>query len=195
MIIRIEKSGGSFRGAGQYYLHDKAAEKGTAKELMPTTDERVWFTDTRNCANLDSEKALDEMWHVAESQQWLKAQVGGRTSGRRCTEPVKTLTIAWAKEDVPTPEHMVEAADAFLKHMGWDGHQAVYVAHRDTDHRHLHIILNRVDHETGRTLDDGFEHRRAQAFALTYEKEMGRLWCVEREINAAEREKRAPELD
>jgi hypothetical protein len=195
MIIRIEKSGGSFRGAGQYYLHDKAAEKGTAKELMPSTDERVWFTDTRNCANLDPEKALDEMWHVAESQQWLKAQVGGRTSGRRCTEPVKTLTIAWAKEDAPTPEHMMEAADAFLKHMGWDGHQAVYVAHRDTEHRHLHIILNRVDHETGRTLDDGFEHRRAQAFALSYEKEMGRLWCVEREINAAEREKRPPELD
>lgn len=198
MIIRIEKSGGSFRGAGQYYLHDKLPEaergKNVAKELMPTTDERVWFTDTRNCANLDPEKALDEMWHVAESQQWLKAQVGGRTSGRVCSEPVKTISIAWAKEDAPTPDHMVEAADAFLKHMGWDGHQAVYVGHRDTEHRHIHIILNRVDHEIGRTLDDGFERRRAQAFALSYEKEMGKLWCVERELNAAEREKREPEL-
>lgn len=195
MIIRIEKSGGSFRSAGKYYLHDKAADKDMAGELKPKTDERVWFTATRNCANWDPEKALDEMWHVAESQQWLKQQVGGRTSGRTVVDPVKTISISWAKEDQPTPDHMVDAADAYVRHMGWDGHQAVYVAHDDTAHRHIHIILNRVNHEHGRTLDDGFERKRSQEFALQYEKEHGKLWCVEREINAAEREGRAPELD
>jgi hypothetical protein len=199
MIIRIQAPGGSFRGAGKYYLHDKLPEaergKELSKELMPSTDERVWFTDTRNCANLDPEKALDEMWHVAENQQWLKAQAGGRTSGRVCQDPVKTISLSWHKDDPPTPEQMIEAADAYLKHMGWDGHQAVYVGHRDTEHRHVHIILNRVNHEHGRTLDDYRDQPRSQAWALQYEKEMGKLWCVERELNAAEREKRAPELD
>lgn len=194
MIIRIQAAGGSFRGAGLYYLHDKAAEKDAAKSAKPKTDERVWFMDTRNCANDDPAKALDEMWHVAESQQWLKQMAGGRTSGRSCADPVKTIAIAWAKEDEPTPEHMVAAADAYLKHMGWDAHQAVFVGHRDTEHRHVHIILNRVNHENGKTLDDYRDHPRSQAFALQYEKEMGKLWCVEREVNAAEREKRAPDL-
>lgn len=199
MIIRIQAPGGSFRGAGKYYLHDKLpdAERGKAvpKELMPTTDERVWFTDTRNCANFDPEKALDEMWHTAEAQQWLKMQVGGRTSGRVCEDPVKTISLSWHKDDRPTPDHMVDAADAYLKHMGWDCHQAVYVGHRDTEHSHVHIILNRVNPENGRTLDDYRDHPRSQAWALEYEKEMGKLWCVEREVNAAEREKREPELD
>lgn len=200
MIIRIEKSGGSFRGAGLYYLHDKQpeaerADKSIPNELKPKTDERVWFAHTRNCASLDAKQALDQMWHVAESQQWLKREAGGRTCGRVCSEPVKTISIAWHRDDRPTPDHMADAADAYLKHMGWDGHQAVYVGHRDTEHFHIHIILNRVDHETGRTLDDGFERRRAQEFALDYEKEHGRLWCVERELNAASREKREPELD
>ncbi len=199
MIIRIQAPGGSFRGAGKYYLHDKLPDaergKGVPKELMPTTDERVWFTDTRNCANFDPEKALDEMWHTAEAQQWLKKQVGGRTSGRVCEDPVKTISLSWHKDDRPTPDHMVDAADAYLKHMGWDGHQAVYVGHRDTEHSHVHIILNRVNPENGRTLDDYRDQPRSQAWALEYEKEMGKLWCVEREVNAAEREKREPELD
>lgn len=195
MIIRIQPSGGSFRGAGQYYLHDKADDKDLAKELKPKTDERVWFTATRNCANFDSAKALDEMWHVAESQQQLKALAGGRTSGRSCGDPVKTISLSWHKDDQPTPDHMVEAADSYLKHMGWERFQVVMVGHRDTEHLHLHLVLNRVSPENGRTLDDWRDQPRSQAWALEYEKEMETLRCIEREVRAAEREKRTPEFE
>ena len=195
MIIRIQAAGGSFRGAGQYYLHDKAEDKEAAKAMKPSTSERVWFTATRNCANTDPEKALDEMWHVAESQRMLKQMNGLATSGRACADPVKTLSISWHKDDRPEPQHMLDAADAYLKHMGWDGHQAVYVAHNDTEHRHIHIILNKVSHDNGLTLNDWRDQPRSQVFALQYEKENGKLWCVERELRAAEREHRAPELD
>lgn len=195
MIPRIQKAGGSFVGAGRYYLHDKAADRDMPRAEKPKTDERVWFTDTRNLFATDPERAFVEMWKTAEDQQWLKAQVGGRTSGRACEDPVKTMSLAWHKEDQPTPEHMIAAADAFLKHMGWEQHQAVYIGHRDTEHLHLHIVLNRVHHDNGKTLNDWRDFPRAQAWALEYEKEHGKVWCVEREINAAEREKRQPELD
>jgi hypothetical protein len=56
-------------------------------------------------------------------------------------------------------------SDAFLKHMGWHQHQAVYPAHSDTVHPRLHIILNRVHPDTGRTLNDWQERKRAQAWA------------------------------
>jgi hypothetical protein len=59
-------------------------------------------------------------------------------------------------------------------------HQAVYAAHNDTAHPHLHIILNRVHPQTGRTLSDWQERKRAQQWALAYERQQGRLLCEAR---------------
>lgn len=195
MIVRIQASGGSFLGAGKYYLHDKSDDAGIDRSLKPKSDERVWFTDSRNCMSTDPEHALEEMWRVAEDQAYLKMQAGVKRGGRVCEDPVKTLSLSWHKDDHPTPEHMVESADAFLKHMGWDGHQVVLVGHNDTEHRHIHIILNRVNPENGRTLDDYREQKRAQVWALAYEKEQENVRCEERELRAAKREHRGPELD
>ena len=185
MIVCIEVNGGSFRGAGLYYLHDKAADHSIDKHLKPKTDERVWFTETRNCLSVDPDRALEEMWRTAEDQAYLKKQAGVKRGGRVCESPTKTISLSWHKDDRPTPEHMVEAADAFLKHMGWDAHQAVYVSHNDTEHRHIHLILNRVNPENGRTLDDYREQKRAQSWALQYERQQDQVRCDQREINAA----------
>lgn len=202
MIIRIAASGASFLGAGKYYLHDKlnddraeAARSGERIAMRDQCDGRVWFTDTRNTLNIDPERALEEMWRTAEDQTYLKMQAGVKRGGRVCEDPVKTISLSWHKEDRPDPQHMVDSADAFLKHMGWDNHQAVYVGHNDTEHRHIHIILNRIDHETGRTLDDYRERKRAQVWALAYEKEHDNVRCEERELRAAKREHRTPELN
>ena len=135
------------------------------------------------------------MWHTTENQAWLKHQAGVKRGGRVCEDPVKTLSLAWHKDDKPTPEHMIEAADSFLKHMGWDQHQAVYVGHNDTEHKHIHIILNRVHPENGRTLDDYRDQPRAQKWALAYEKEHGQVRCELREVRAAERENRPVDLE
>lgn len=189
MIIRIQASGGSFRGAGQYYLHDKAADASIDKALKPQSAERVWFAETRNCMNQDPFRALDEMWGVAADQQYLKMQAGVGRGGRVCEDPVKTIVMSWHKDDAPTPEHMIESADKYLKHMGWDAHQAVYAGHNDTEHAHVHIIMNRVNPDTGRTLDDYREQKRSQVWALAYEREHGQVRCDQREVRAEEKER------
>ena len=66
------------------------------------------------------------------------------------------LKISWksAQErgvpDDPTQEEMSEVARIALETLGLTEHQAWVVAHRDTATPHLHILINRVDYETGR---------------------------------------------
>mgnify|MGYP000966268817 FL=1 len=190
MIIRIQASGSSFRGAGAYYLHDKAADGSIDNSLKPTSAERVMFTETRNCANQDPFRALDEMWFVADNQDWLKMQAGVKRGGRAVENPVKTIVMSWHAKDEPSTEHMIESADAFLRHMGWQEHQAVIAGHDDTDHKHLHIILNRVHPDNGRTLDDYKERVHAQEWALQYERARDQVRCDHREANAEKRQGR-----
>ena len=175
MIPNIE-TGKSFRGAELYYLHDKRQ----AGEALRLSDERVAWTETRNTAHDDAHEAFAEMLVTARDQDHLKLESGVRLSGRSCEEPVMTISLAWHPSEKPDKEQMEGAADSYLRHMGWDEHQAVYVAHNDTAHPHLHIILNRIHPETGKVLDDAFSKNRSQEWARDYEREHGRIWCEER---------------
>lgn len=176
MVPNISPNGRSFRGAGAYHLHDKP----TDHELRPRTSHRIAFTATRNLANEDPRAALDEMWRTAEDAVHLKAISGAHPQGRKNSMPVKTISLAWAPGQTPNRAEMIAAADGFLRTMGWHGHQAVYAAHDDTAHPHLHIILNRVHPETGRAINDWQERKRAQQWALAYERNQGRLLCTAR---------------
>lgn len=191
MIPHISKNGTSFRGAGRYYLHDK--DDAAPKHLKPRTDERVAWTATRNCVHDDPELALDEMWATAERQDALKRAAGVKLSGRRMECPVKTLSLAWHPSEQLTPQEIERAADSYVAHMGWSEHQALYVGHNDTPHAHVHIILNRVHPENGRTIGDQHDWRRSQAWALQHEKERGHIWC-ERRLEAGNDNARQPNL-
>ena len=98
------------------------------------------------------------------------------------------MSLAWAPGERPTREEMCAAADSFMKAIGWAEHQAVYVAHNDTRHFHLHLIVNRVHPHTGRTLNDWQERKRAQKWAHAYEQQQGTVLCAAR---AAEQDRAA----
>ena len=175
MIPNIQ-TGASFRGAHLYYLHDKRAKD----ELLRLSDERVAWTATRNTAHDAADDAFAEMIATARDQDQLKVMHGISLAGRPCEQPVMTISLAWHPSERPSKGQMIDAADSYVRHMAWDQHQAVYVAHTDTAHPHLHIILNRIHPETGRVLDDSFSKNRTQEWARTYEQEHGRIWCEER---------------
>jgi hypothetical protein len=87
---------------------------------------------------------------------------------------------------------MVETTEEFLKHMKWQEHQAVLVAHNDKSYAHVHVMLNVVNPETGLRLDDSFEKRRAQKWAGAYELEQGRIYCEQRLLSPEQREAAPP---
>jgi hypothetical protein len=181
MIVRILSSGKSFRGCATYLTHDANAN----------TTERVAWTHTHNLANDHVQSAVDEMYQTSQNAELLKQEAGVRAGGRATESPVKHLSLNWSPEDSPTREHMVETTQEFLRHMNWHEHQAVLVAHSDKAYAHVHVMLNVVHPETGLRLDDNFERRRAQAWALEYERENDRIYCQQR-LNSADQREDAP---
>jgi hypothetical protein len=178
MIVIIHKAGTSFKGLATYLTHDVKAE----------TDERVSWTRTLNLAHDHVGSAVDEMLWTARSAELLKQEAGLRAGGRETENAIKHVSLNWSPEDKPTAEHMAQTTEAFLRQMNWHEHQAIAVAHQDKDHAHVHLMINTVHPETGLHLDDGFDKRRAQKWALAYEQETGRIHCEQRLENISDRE-------
>jgi len=64
----------------------------------------------------------------------------------RCRNKFLRIEISIAPQDerkLPVSE-LMRIAHLFAKRMGLDNHQWVAVTHKDTDHRHIHIIANRI---------------------------------------------------
>lgn len=165
------------------------------------------------------------MYYLSDPQkmEWRKTQnVDGKeprevakemqlTAGLsdRVEKPVYHISISWHRHDAPTKDQMIEVADDFLKHMELDEHQAVIVAHSDTDNPHIHIAANRVHPETekawelwkweGKGSDRKLvktHHQRVEEFLRGQEKQYG--WEVDRGKHAGEWERnfdsKAPEI-
>jgi hypothetical protein len=182
MIVKIGSGGKSFKGLSEYLTHDPEAK----------TEARVSWTHTHNLANDHVPSAVDEMLWTARHAELLKQEAGVRAGGRSTEDPVKHISLNWSPEDKPSREHMIATSETFLTTMRWNEHQAVFVAHDDKAYSHVHIILNVVHPETGLRLNDDFERRRAQAWALDYEREQGRIYCEQRLKPPQERENAPP---
>ncbi|MBY6240059.1 relaxase/mobilization nuclease domain-containing protein [Methylosinus sp. Sm6] len=183
MIVRFARPGASFKGVAAYLTHDPE---------HASTSERVAWTHTLNLAHDHVPSSVHEMLTTCLDADLLKAEAGVRTVGRKVEKPVKHVSLNWHPSEKPERADMVRAAESFLDHMGWKEHQAILVAHDDKEHRHVHLIVNAIHPVTGLKLDDGLEKRRAQAWALAYEQQQGKVFCEQRLKPVAEREANEP---
>lgn len=62
----------------------------------------------------------------------------------RINDPGYHVILSWGEGEHPTDEQMVEAADRALEALGMADHQAVFGVHRDRDHQHIHMVINRI---------------------------------------------------
>jgi len=176
MIPRINSKGGrSFKGALAYFTHDLGQLE---------TAERVRFVQCENMLTQDPEAAARVMAWTAENWRDIRIAGGGRVTKSPTTGAVYTLSLSWAEHENPTDAQMISFARRTMKALGVEHHEAVIVGHRDTDHPHVHVVINRVDPVTGHWWDTGNDKRRLAALALAYEREHGVILCPEREENA-----------
>lgn len=174
MIARVADRGTSFVGAGKYYLHDKEA----------STSERVAWTYIHNIATDDPEKAMRYMAYTAMHSDYLKHEAGVSNCGRKATAgAVYSFSLSWSPEEAPLPDYMKQAGLDTLVYLGLIEHEAVMVAHQDTDHPHVHVIANLVHPENGKTVVPAYDYLTLSTWAEAYEKEHGKIYCEQRVIN------------
>lgn len=180
MIPKIHAKGSSFKGAALYLLHDKDCAD---------TSERVAWTDVRNLAVDDPELAWKVMVATAKDQDRLKAEAGVKTTGRKSSKHVLHISLAWHPDQSPDQEAMAKAADQALKAIGAGDRQALIVAHNDEAHPHVHLLINRVSPLDGKLLSSSNDRLKLSKWAEGYEREGGQIYCEDRVINNAERER------
>ena len=186
MIAQVAALGRSFKGVTAYVTHD-APEPG--REAKPTTRDRVEWTDTRNLASDRPDDAWRIMAATAKAAPGLKRLAGVPGAGRKAAKPVYHYALSWKSGETPDRAEMSRAVDESLKKLGMGDRQALVVAHADTPHRHVHVIVNRVDPETGRTANIGHDRLKLANWAERWERERGELQCPARAVNREKRQR------
>ena len=146
MVVKMSSPGRSFSGVADYCLHDPRMP---GEAHHPESAERVEWTETRNLATSEGERAGRIMAATAEASPELKRLAGVAATGRKLEKPVCHYSLSWAKDEKPERQEMRWAAQESLKALGMERHQALIVSHRDRQ-PHVHVIANRVDPESGK---------------------------------------------
>ena len=77
----------------------------------------------------------------------------------RSRDPTVHYVLSWPEHERPSPNQADEAVKLLLDEFGTPNHQVIYALHDDTDNRHLHILLNRVDPVTEKCTEIKFDIR------------------------------------
>lgn len=184
MVPRLTKGGQSFKGAALYYLHDKRLDG----EKVRLTADRVSWTETRNLPTADPQRAWRMMADTASQQAALKSAAGIEQTGRKLEKPVFAYSLSWHPEETPDRAEMLRAADASLKTLGLEQHQALITAHHDEPHPHVHILVNRVSPIDGRAATLSKSKLALSRWAEAYERAQGKIRCDDRVTNNAARD-------
>ena len=112
-----------------------------------------------------SYRNLDGINDPALAARLMRAHAG---ENPRVERPVYHVGLSLSPGEHLEPEQWNAAVDRVLARMGLAEHQALVVAHGDTDREHVHVVVNRV-HEDGRAWET--RQDMVKAYAAVHEIE------------------------
>jgi hypothetical protein len=108
-----------------------------------TEKDSIAQAEVLNCsANLNSYESLKQ--ELIET-----ANMSVRSKNTMCH-----IVLSFKTGEHPTKEQVEDAVKTVLKETGYDQCKTVYAFHDNTDNRHIHIAVNRVNPETGKLCSD-----------------------------------------
>jgi hypothetical protein len=150
MIGNVNALGKGFKGVASYL------ESGKDGQQL----DRVDWMETRNLPTHDPQSAACIMAATARDSE-------------KTERAVYHFSISFDPGDAVDREAMRRVADRTLRDLGLQDHQALIVAHRDTAHPHVHVMVNRVNPETGRAWSNFRDYPRIEKSLRAQEVEMG----------------------
>ena len=172
VIPNIVKGRG-ITGALAYVMGQGKDENGKRIELVPGEKSRAEILGAQNIGfEIESAADLDLARRMME---WNGKEENQASKWRKCEKDCLHASLSWEPGQNPTREEMIAAAQGFLKELGMETAQAIFVAHDDTAHKHLHIVASRIDPLTGKTFSQADDFTKAQAWGLYYEREHGQI--------------------
>jgi hypothetical protein len=130
-VIAVSSSGSRFGALAQYLAHGRGPEH---------VIDRVDWVASRNLMTDDPIVGARLMHATAAANDRVQA-------------PVYHLVVSFHPDDVVNQLQMERVADRLLAELKLTEHQVLIVAHRDREHPHMHLMVNRVHPETGRAWD------------------------------------------
>lgn len=148
--IRIGKS---FRGCLDYCLENKP--------------EQINNGEVKNRAEI-----LDFNYCFGDKKELIKQFNDIRNLNRNLSKPVMHITLSFSPgERIPEPK-LYDMIYECAEQMGFEKNLYVAIAHDDTLHQHIHIVVNRVGLD-GKTLSDSHSYRKIAAYCRKMEIKHG----------------------
>lgn len=179
--------GKSFKGLAAYLLHDPDRAQ---------TAERVGWVQSFNLDDAGPDLSWRLMAATALSADQLK-EAAGVKKGPTPKNTAYHFSLTFNPKDDVTEQVRGAAVVGALKALGLENHQALAVEHRDTEHRHVHVMVNLIDPMTGRSAaskrEDGSpalisnDQRKLSKWAEGFEREHGLTVTEGRLANANKR--------
>ncbi|MCP3963601.1 MAG: relaxase/mobilization nuclease domain-containing protein [bacterium] len=94
----------------------------------------------------------------------------------RVEKPVYHLSISLDPQERLEPEVLRGVAERTLRDLGLEHHQAVLLAHEDTEHQHVHVMVNRVNPATRKAWRAGHDYARIEWSLRQQERELTLLF-------------------
>lgn len=164
MIANVTR-GSTFGALSSYLLqgrgHEREREGGLQDYLLGEAGsrDRVAWTSVRNLPVQDPELASAAMTATARQND-------------RVEKPVYHLSLSVAQNEELSREQWEQVADRVLDELGLREHQVLIVAHNDTAHHHVHLMVNRVHPDTLKAWDNSHDYHRIEKILRHLERDM-----------------------
>ena len=108
--------------------------------LMNQPEEKILFNGTLNIESTTHEEIIAEMSKLAYQS--------------RAKNPFVHILLSFAEGETIDEKTTNEIVQKTLDSLGYDGCQCAYAVHRNTQHTHIHLLINRVDKELKKCRSD-----------------------------------------
>jgi relaxase-like protein len=174
-VIVKKTQGAGISGAVRYVTGEGKRDPvtGIVPGLAPGAASRVaWVGGTGFGFAVDRPSRVETARRVME---WMAQTQTSKT--RKCRDDCVHLMLSWPDGENPPRAEMEAAARSLLGTLGMEEARAVFAAHTDTGHSHVHIVASRIDPQSGKAFRNSHDTIAMAKWALAYERQHGGVRC------------------